>query len=209
MLLFRIKFYTQEIVFFRQDLLYRMRRSCLLPPSTEETSDPFEHVSSFSSLHLQACFTKHPTRILMYPLFLLQLVATIVHQSHLCPLPLNVQPIIWNYDHCLQLYPSPQTVQTYTSKCNLFSTVLTSFREARLFYKKIPLGIGNEQVNSVVSKVGWITHSFSLQIVLGDQSEQKAFKYAGITCFNPGSFSNESTFVAYRPCRQEVELSAL
>lgn len=43
----RIKFYTQEIVFFRQDLLYRMRKSCLMPPSTEETSDPFEHVSVF------------------------------------------------------------------------------------------------------------------------------------------------------------------
>ncbi|XP_010276251.1 PREDICTED: DNA polymerase epsilon subunit B isoform X2 [Nelumbo nucifera] len=122
----RIKFYTQEIVFFRQDLLYRMRRACLIPPSTEETSDPFEH-----------------------------LVATITHQSHLCPLPLTVQPIIWNYDHCLRLYPTPHT------------------------------------------------------IVLGDRSEQKAFKYTGITCFNPGSFSNDSTFIAYRPCTQEVELSAL
>ncbi|KAL3574921.1 hypothetical protein D5086_023022 [Populus alba] len=122
----RVKFYTQEIVFFRHDLLYRMRRSCLMPPSTEETDDPFEH-----------------------------LVATITHQSHLCPLPLIVQPIIWNYDHCLHLYPSPHT------------------------------------------------------IVLGDKSEQKAFKYTGITCFNPGSFSNDSTFVAYRPCTQEVELSAL
>ncbi|KAK9277998.1 hypothetical protein L1049_027555 [Liquidambar formosana] len=100
----RIKFYTQEIVFFRQDLLYRMRRSCLMAPSTEETSDPFEH-----------------------------LVATITHQSHLCPLPLSVQPIIWNYDHCLHLYPTPHT------------------------------------------------------IVLGDRSEQKAFNYTGITCFNPGS----------------------
>ncbi|RVX14082.1 DNA polymerase epsilon subunit B [Vitis vinifera] len=77
----RIKFYTQEIVLFRQDLLYRMRRSCLVPPSPEETSDPFEH-----------------------------LVATITHQSHLCPLPLSVQPIIWNYDHCLHLYPNPHTV---------------------------------------------------------------------------------------------------
>lgn len=122
----RVKFYTQEIVFFRQDLLYRMRRSCLIPPSTEETTDPFEH-----------------------------LVATITHQSHLCPLPLIVQPIIWNYDHCLHLYPTPHT------------------------------------------------------IVLGDNSEQKAFKYTGITCFNPGSFSNDSTFVAYRPCTQEVEFSAL
>ncbi|GMY24622.1 DNA polymerase epsilon subunit B [Fagus crenata] len=122
----RIKFYTQEIVFFRQDLLYRMRRSCLMPPSMEETTDPFQH-----------------------------LVATITHQSHLCPLPLVVQPIIWNYDHCLYLYPTPHT------------------------------------------------------IVLGDRSEQKAFKYTGITCFNPGSFSNDYTFVAYRPCTQEVELSAL
>ncbi|XP_039127391.1 DNA polymerase epsilon subunit B [Dioscorea cayenensis subsp. rotundata] len=122
----RIKFYTQEIVLFRQDLLYRMRRSSLIPPSTEETSDPFEH-----------------------------LVATITHQSHLCPLPLTVQPIIWNYDHCLRLYPTPHT------------------------------------------------------IILGDRSEQKAFKYTGITCFNPGSFSNDSTFAAYRPSTQEVELSAL
>ncbi|XP_052201832.1 DNA polymerase epsilon subunit B [Diospyros lotus] len=122
----RVKFCTQEIVFFRQDLLYRMRRSCLIPPSTEETSEPFEH-----------------------------LVATITHQGHLCPLPLSVQPIIWNYDHCLHLYPTPHA------------------------------------------------------IVLGDRSAQKAFNYTGITCFNPGSFSNESTFVAYRPCTREVELSAL
>ncbi|RDY07744.1 DNA polymerase epsilon subunit B, partial [Mucuna pruriens] len=121
----RIKFYTQEIVFFRQDLLYRMRRSCLMPPSTEETDDHFQH-----------------------------LVATITHQSHLCPLPLTVQPIIWNYDHSLHLYPTPHT------------------------------------------------------IVLGDRSAQKAFKYTGITCFNTGSFAIDSTFVAYRPCSQEVELSA-
>ncbi|KAL6583692.1 hypothetical protein OROMI_002981 [Orobanche minor] len=122
----RIKFYTQEIVFFRQDMLYKMRRTCLMPPSTEETSDPFEH-----------------------------LVATITHQSHLCPLPLSVQPIIWNFDHCLHLYPTPHT------------------------------------------------------IVLGDKSDQKAFKYTGITCFNPGSFSNDFTFIVYRPCSQEVELSAV
>ncbi|CAL0323905.1 unnamed protein product [Lupinus luteus] len=122
----RVKFYSQEIVFFRQDMLYRMRRSCLMPPSEEETDDPFQH-----------------------------LVATITHQSHLCPLPLTVQPIIWTYDHCLYLYPTPHT------------------------------------------------------IVLGDSSQQKAFKYTGITCFNTGSFSIDSTFVVYRPCSQEVELSAL
>ncbi|KAF8109796.1 hypothetical protein N665_0091s0025 [Sinapis alba] len=122
----RVKFYNQEIVFFRRDLLYQMRRSCLITPSTEETDDPFKH-----------------------------LVYTITHQSHLCPLPLMVQPIIWNYDHSLRLYPTPHT------------------------------------------------------IVLGDMSEQKVVKFGGTTCFNPGSFSTDSTFVAYRPSTQEVELSEL
>jgi hypothetical protein len=41
---YRVKFYTQEIVFFRQDQLYTMRRSCLMPPSETETVDPFQHV---------------------------------------------------------------------------------------------------------------------------------------------------------------------
>ncbi|CAH2060898.1 unnamed protein product [Thlaspi arvense] len=77
----RVKFYNQEIVFFRKDLLYQMRRSCLIAPSSEETDDPFKH-----------------------------LVYTITHQSHLCPLPLMVQPIIWNYDHSLHLYPTPHTI---------------------------------------------------------------------------------------------------
>lgn len=122
----RIRFYTQEIVLFRQDVLYRMRRSCILPPSEEETSDPFEH-----------------------------LVATIAHQSHLCPLPLTTQPISWNHDHALRLYPTPHTV------------------------------------------------------VLADCSEQKVFKYTGLTCINPGSFANDGTFIAYRPASSEAELSAI
>lgn len=49
----RIKFYTQEIVLFRQDMLYRMRRSCLIPPSSEETNDPFEHVCFFSFINIK------------------------------------------------------------------------------------------------------------------------------------------------------------
>ncbi|CAN1180291.1 DNA polymerase epsilon subunit B [Linum perenne] len=149
----RIKFYTQEIVFFCHDLQYRMRRSCLIPPSTEETDDDFKHVCfSFTSSLEFASITNEGSISFC---FRLQLVATITHQSHLCPLPLIVQPVIWNYDHSLHLYPSPHT------------------------------------------------------IVLGDNSSQKEFKYTDITCFNPGSFSNDSTFVAYRPCTQEVELSAL
>lgn len=108
-LLCRIKFYTQEIVLFRQDLLYRMRRSSLIPPSTEETSDPFEHVSTKLLFFIESRSLR-PSNLKLIESLLLQLVATITHQSHLCPLPLTVQPIIWNYDHCLRLYPTPHTV---------------------------------------------------------------------------------------------------
>ena len=31
-------------------MLYRMRRSCLMPPSMEETDDPFQHVVFFPFL---------------------------------------------------------------------------------------------------------------------------------------------------------------
>lgn len=35
---------------------------------------------------------------------------TLLQQSHLCPLPLLQQPVLWQYDHALQLYPLPHAV---------------------------------------------------------------------------------------------------
>ena len=31
-------------------------------------------------------------------------------QGHLCPLPLNTQPIYWNYDQALAVYPLPHAM---------------------------------------------------------------------------------------------------
>lgn len=41
-----------------------------------------------------------------------QLVQTILDQAHLAPLPLNVRPILWDFDHSLRLYPMPTTVRS-------------------------------------------------------------------------------------------------
>lgn len=35
------------------------------------------------------------------------LMATVLQQSHLCPLPLNQQPVYWQYDHAMHLFPLP------------------------------------------------------------------------------------------------------
>ncbi len=38
------------------------------------------------------------------------LCATLLQQSHLCPVPLEAQPVFWNYDHALHLYPIPDVL---------------------------------------------------------------------------------------------------
>jgi DNA polymerase epsilon subunit 2 len=66
-----------------------------------------------------------------------------------------MKPIIWNFDHALTLYPTPDT------------------------------------------------------IILGDIAAQNVKSYMGVTCFNPGSFASDDTFIAYRPATREVEMSAI
>lgn len=75
----RIKFFTQEIVVFREDLIQKMQRHSAVPPSVAE------HAPDISE----------------------QAVSVIVDQAHLCPLPLSARPIIWSLDYTLHLTPLP------------------------------------------------------------------------------------------------------
>lgn len=75
----RVRFFSQELVFFREELIGRLRRNCVIAPSDDHTL---------------------PTH----------LCRTITQQSHLCPLPLHVQPVMWPYDNSLSLYPLPHVV---------------------------------------------------------------------------------------------------
>lgn len=78
---FRIRFGTQEIVCFRQDLLQKMRRNCVINPDFTQCKEPHQHLAK-----------------------------TILDQSHLCPLPIQICPTYWNYSHSLNLYPSPHLI---------------------------------------------------------------------------------------------------
>ncbi|KAG2234620.1 hypothetical protein INT48_003428 [Thamnidium elegans] len=77
----RIRYCTQEIVIFREDLLSKIWRNTLLTPNLQVDDDPIRH-----------------------------LVHTIIDQGHLSPLPLSVKPVYWSYDNALRLYPLPQTL---------------------------------------------------------------------------------------------------
>ncbi|KAI8141350.1 DNA polymerase alpha/epsilon subunit B-domain-containing protein [Fennellomyces sp. T-0311] len=77
----RIRYCTQDIVVFREDLFSRLWRNSLLYPDMTQEDDP----------------TKH-------------LVRTVIDQGHLCPIPLSVRPIFWAFDHALRLYPLPHAL---------------------------------------------------------------------------------------------------
>ncbi len=38
------------------------------------------------------------------------LCATLLQQAHLCPLPLEAQPVVWAHDTGLRLYPLPDAL---------------------------------------------------------------------------------------------------
>ncbi|CAO3653760.1 unnamed protein product [Mucor hiemalis] len=77
----RIRYCTQDIVVYREDLLNKLWRNTLLTPNLEADNDPIRH-----------------------------LVRTVIDQGHICPLPLSVKPVYWSYDSALRLYPLPHAL---------------------------------------------------------------------------------------------------
>ena len=77
----RLSICGQSVVIFREQLLSKMRRSCVLPPNEEETDDLNQH-----------------------------LVKSVLDQAHLCPLPPTESTVYWQYDHSLWLHPSPDVL---------------------------------------------------------------------------------------------------
>lgn len=83
----RVRFFTQEIVLFREDLLRKMQRHVVVPPTLDAEGEGKE-----------VDITE-------------QLVSSILEQGHLCPLPLHVRPIYWDLDYTLRLTPLPHLVR--------------------------------------------------------------------------------------------------
>ncbi|KDE08141.1 hypothetical protein MVLG_01622 [Microbotryum lychnidis-dioicae p1A1 Lamole] len=80
----RVRYFSQEIVVFREDLMGRMMRNAVRLGGPRNDGDMANSRKA--------------------------LVQTIIDQAHLTPLPLNVRPVLWDYDHAMRLYPMPTTL---------------------------------------------------------------------------------------------------
>jgi DNA polymerase epsilon subunit 2 len=97
----RVLFCGQEIVIFRDDLMARVMRNCVL--QRKETS------GDILRKYVRANAQWHENRTDKH----VQLVQTIVDQGHLSPFTLEIQPTYWDFDHSLRLYPMPSTVSRF------------------------------------------------------------------------------------------------
>lgn len=104
----RIRFHSQELVFFRADMQSRMRRLCRLDINTSETEILFKHMAM-----------------------------TMLQQGNLCPLPLSVQPVYWEFDQALRLYSTPQAVRPRSSWKRLTLSQHRNLMEPLLFIVRL------------------------------------------------------------------------
>lgn len=79
----RVRYFTQEIVLFREDLLKKMQRHLAVPLVLDDPNVP--DITT-------------------------QLVESLLDQAHLCPLPLHAKPVYWELDYALRLFPLPHLV---------------------------------------------------------------------------------------------------
>lgn len=80
----RLVYFSQEMVVFRDDIMSKMLRSAVR----------LRHELAEGDLQKF-------------------LVSTLLDQAHLCPLPHQVRPILWEYAHSLRLYPMPSAVRSH------------------------------------------------------------------------------------------------
>ncbi|RLN96760.1 hypothetical protein BBJ28_00025649 [Nothophytophthora sp. Chile5] len=98
----RIRYYTQDLVIFREDLHQKMQRHAILPPMPEEEEEaaPMDEGEDEAAPALSGAsvdISKH-------------LAKTLIDQAHLCPMPLMACPINWDFDASLQLFPLPDVL---------------------------------------------------------------------------------------------------
>ena len=101
----RIRFFTQEIVILRENVLHKMQRSAILkckklPVQQQESSSSkmdVDEEEEEEEVEDKVDITDH-------------LLKTVCDQSHLCPLPLDTRPVYWAHDHAMWLYPLPDLI---------------------------------------------------------------------------------------------------
>jgi DNA polymerase epsilon subunit 2 len=111
----RIRFFTQEIVILRENVLHKMQRSSILKRKSSSSStsskkrqenNEDDQESSKMDIEEEEEQQQEEEKVDITD----HLLKTVCDQSHLCPLPLETRPVYWAHDHAMWLYPLPDLI---------------------------------------------------------------------------------------------------
>lgn len=91
----RLRFGPRELVLFRFNSQRIMKGLCLLPYTMRNDNILMDETESEAGMKER---NLNPFD---------QVCATVLQEGHLCPIPLEYQPILWEWDHSLWVYPLP------------------------------------------------------------------------------------------------------
>jgi DNA polymerase epsilon subunit 2 len=178
----RLRFFTQEIVIYREDLLRKFQRNSIVPAhaqrgitSASDAEYSEENVNEVIDDVMDSDEPQSRVRSEGQMTTEFSLVKSLIHQGHMCPLPLHSTPIYWEYDHAFRLTPLPHLVCTCYQCFSLF----------RLMFGLKLL--------------------FVLQLILANKQEYFSYAVEGCLAVNPGSFVADYSFITYRPATRESE----
>lgn len=105
----RMRYFSKELVFYRDDLVRKLRRHCLLEPRVDEEEENVNEVDEdvdgkMNSATMSNSNNSHQRRLCRHA------IKTVLDQGHLSPLPLSASPIYWQHDAALRLYPFPDAL---------------------------------------------------------------------------------------------------
>lgn len=109
----RLKFFGQEIVVFREDVMARMLRNLVgvKPDARNEDLKRYVCVASCEFFYLLPRLSGGLLTLSLFFKKKNKLVQSILDQSHLSPFTTHIQPILAEYDHAMRLYPLPTCVR--------------------------------------------------------------------------------------------------
>lgn len=103
----RIRFYTQEIVLFKEDLVRKMQRFSISQAIGGSGNNSFEDQD--------AAEDRKPFK---------QLASCLLSQGHLFPLPPEARPVVWELDYTLRLFPLPTLLVLSTEHSEQSSSLI-------------------------------------------------------------------------------------
>ena len=174
----RLKFFGQEIVVFRDDVMSRMLRNLVgvKPDARNEDLKRYVRAAPDPMFHHRPIVGGCLLFLSFFFETLRQLVQSILDQSHLTPSTTYIQPVLPEYDHAMRLYPLPTCVRVTPTP---FPSLFLPFHTLR---------------------------DAGRQVVLADKYDSYRMTYEGCHVFNPGRFLGRSLgFSTYTPASRESE----